>query len=191
MVRNFPSWLGRLLRNLRPGIGKTLIHHQDFATTSVELRVESSAFGTDGSISQLHTDDGNCSSPPLCWTGIPSNAMSLALVVEDADSPTPSPFVHLLAWDLPARDNTLATGYFKSKGHAGTDDRLGRNGLGKCEYTPPDPLPGHGPHHYVFQLFALDIRLEFATPPNRLKLQQAMLGHVLAKGEVIGTYTRP
>jgi Raf kinase inhibitor-like YbhB/YbcL family protein len=190
MVRNFPSWLGRILRKMRPGVERAVIHHPDFAATPAGILLESSAIGQDGFIGRTHTDDGAGISPPLRWRGIPSNAAGLVLIVEDADSPTPSPFVHLLAWDLPARDNALDAGSFKSKGIAGADLKLGRNGMGKREYTPPDPLPGHGQHRYLFQLFALDTRLDFQSPPNKIKLKTAMKGHVVSKGMLTGTYER-
>jgi Raf kinase inhibitor-like YbhB/YbcL family protein len=180
-----------MLRGLRPGVEKTLIHHPDFAAAEVGMIIESDAFGPDESIAQIHTDDGTGESPPLRWSGVPPNASSLVIVVEDADSPTPSPFVHLLAWGLPAKDGSLGTGAFRSKGHEGANTRVGRNGLGKCEYAPPDPLPGHGRHRYVFQLFALDHRVDFPSPPNRAKLKTAMHGHVLSKGVLTGTYERP
>jgi hypothetical protein len=58
-------------------------------------------------------------------------------------------------------------------------------------YLPPDPPSGHGPHRYVFQIFALDTRLDFEKPPGRGALLEAMRGHVLAKGLHIGLYERP
>jgi Raf kinase inhibitor-like YbhB/YbcL family protein len=191
MVRSFPAWLGRILRNIRPGIERTVVHDPDFAAAPNGITLDSVAIGQGGSIALVHTDDGSGVSPPLRWRGVPSNAASLVLIIEDADSPTPSPFVHLLAWDLPARDGALEEGDLRSKGNAGADLKLGRNGLGKCEYTPPDPLPGHGQHRYLFQLFALDRRLDLQSPPSRVKLKAAMRGHVMSKGVMTGTYERP
>jgi Raf kinase inhibitor-like YbhB/YbcL family protein len=191
MVKNFPSWIGRMLRSMRPGVEKALIHDPGFAASPSGLVIKSSAFEAGALIPEIHTDDGAGLSPPLRWRGVPSTAASLILVVEDADSPTPTPFVHLLGWNLPATASTLDAGAFKSKNHAGTHADIGRNGLGKCEYTPPDPLPGHGPHRYLFQLFALDHRLDFTSAPNRTRLKAAMAGHVLSKGILTGTYERP
>jgi Raf kinase inhibitor-like YbhB/YbcL family protein len=180
-----------MLRNMRPGVENALIHDPSFAASPLGLIIESSAFEMNAAIPQIHTDDGAGVSPPLRWRGVPPAAASLILVVEDADSPTPSPFVHLLGWNLPAGATTLDAGAFKSKHHAGTHADMGRNGLGKCEYTPPDPLPGHGPHRYLFQLFALDQRPDFTSPPNRSRLKAGMAGHVLSKGMLTGTYQRP
>ena len=191
MVKGFPSWLGKLLKNYRPGIAKAVVHDPAFASSPMSLVVQSSGFGADDSIDPVYTDDGAGISPPLAWNGIPSNALSLVLIVEDADSPTPAPFVHLLAWDLPASSRSLAAGSLKSKSAGGDQTKLGRNGLGKCQYAPPDPLPGHGTHRYIFQLFALDRQLNFSTPPNKAALKAAMRGHVVSRGFLTGTYERP
>jgi Raf kinase inhibitor-like YbhB/YbcL family protein len=191
MVGGLPSFLGRLLRKFRPGVAKCLIHDSAFNGIPANIRIESGAIDPDGSIGRPYTDDGTGLSPPLSWHGVPWNALSLALVIEDADSPTLVPFVHLLAWKLPARYRAFDAGSFKSKKHPGQNLELGRNGLGKCEYTPPDPLPGHGRHQYVVQLFALDRSLQFKAPPTRAHLKAAMQGHVVSKGLLIGSYERP
>jgi Raf kinase inhibitor-like YbhB/YbcL family protein len=191
MVRNFPSWLGKLLKNWRPGIEKTVFHEPEFAAAPEVLTIASSAFGQSNPIGLLYTDDGNGISPPLEWDGVPSNALSLVLIIEDADSPTPKPFVHALAWDISSSKRSLDAGSLKSKTSAGDSLKLGRNGLGKAQYTPPDPLPGHGQHRYVFQVFALDQNLDFQVAPNRETLRAAMRGHVLCKGVLVGIYERP
>jgi hypothetical protein len=191
MVRNFPPWLGKLLRNVRPGVSKTLVQHPDFAKVPAGIHLHSPGFNADGAIAKIYTDDGSFMSPPLSVSGVPATSESLVIVVEDADSPTPSPFVHLIVWNLPATDGSFAAGAFKSRNNPGSDFKLGRNGLGKCEYTAPDPLPGHGQHRYLFQVFALDRRLDFVSAPKRSSLIAALRGHVMSKGVVTGTYERP
>jgi phosphatidylethanolamine-binding protein (PEBP) family uncharacterized protein len=57
-------------------------------------------------------------------------------------------------------------------------------------WLPPDPPSGHGAHRYVFQLFALDRQLVFEHPPGRKAVVNAMRGHVLAKGVLVGAYER-
>ena len=70
------------------------------------------------------------------------------------------------------------------------DARQGKNSAGQIGYTGPMPPVGHGEHHYHFQLFALDAPLQFEHEPDRDDLVAAISGHVLASGEVIGTYER-
>ena len=81
-------------------------------------------------------------------------------------------------------------GELKSPGHAGLDENLGRNSFQQTAWLPPDPPTGHGPHLYVFQVFALDRKLDFEHPPSRKALADAMRDHVVAKGVLIGTYER-
>ena len=92
---------------------------------------------------------------------------------------------------MPASTGALAEGLFKSPHHEGLDETLGRNTFLSAGWLPPDPPTGHGPHLYVFQIFALDRKLEFSGHPSRSQLARAMKGHVLAKGLLIGTYERP
>ena len=68
---------------------------------------------------------------------------------------------------------------------------MGRNSYFLRTYLPMDSIPGHGPHHYAFQLFALDAALSFPHPPGRSALLRAMRGHVLATGLLMGIYQRP
>jgi Raf kinase inhibitor-like YbhB/YbcL family protein len=190
MVKRFPSWLGKLLKSYRSGMVKTVFHDPGFAGSPAGLVIQSSDFGADNSMRPVYTDDGAGISPPLEWSGIPPHALSLILIVEDADSPTPMPFVHLLAWDIPVSRRLLEAGCLKSKSAGGDQTKLGRNGLGRCQYAPPDPLPGHGTHRYLFQLFAMDRLFNFSTPPNKAALKAAMRGHVVSRGCLTGTYER-
>ena len=190
MVRRFPSWLGKLLTGYRPGIEKTVFHDRDFSDVPADLVIQSSAFNAANSIPKIYTDDGDGISPPLQWSGVPAGALCLVLIVEDADSPTPTPFVHLIAWDIPASTCLVEAGRLESKSSVGDPLKIGRNGLDKCQYTPPDPLPGHGEHRYLFQLFALNQPVHFSKPPNKVILKSAMLGRVLSKGCLTGTYGR-
>ena len=96
-------------------------------------------------------------SPPLQWLGAPTNAGSLALIVEDADAPTPQPLVHAIVVDLVVGDGSgaLAEGALSSEDGEASGLRLGRNSFLQAGWLPPDPPPGHGVHRYAFQLFAL------------------------------------
>jgi phosphatidylethanolamine-binding protein (PEBP) family uncharacterized protein len=85
----------------------------------------------------------------------------------------------------------IPEGEFASPGRDGLDEVLGRNSFLAAEWLPPDPPTGHGPHLYVFQMFALDRKLDFDNHPGRGEVVKAMKAHVLAKGLLIGTYERP
>ena len=143
------------------------------------------------SIPARYTEDGEKLSPPLTWAGVPGDARSLVLAIEDADSPTPSPIVHALVFDLPAADGKLDEGGLHGPGSAGGAHTLGKNTFLKTAYLPPDPPPGSGAHRYVFQVYALDQPTELSEGSGRGALKEALHGHLLARGCFIATYERP
>jgi phosphatidylethanolamine-binding protein (PEBP) family uncharacterized protein len=114
----------------------------------------------------------------------------VALVVEDADAPARAPFVHCLAWDLPPGEGGLAEGALASPGAAGGGQALGRNAFFRAQYLPPDPPPGHGPHRYAFQVFALRARLELRGAPGRKAVAEGVARYALARGLLVGVYER-
>lgn len=190
MLEHVPSVLGHALKGLRPGIEKLTYRARDFAEVPDSIRVTSTAFSEGGVIPERFTDDGAKLSPPLAWSNIPSLARAIVLLVKDADSPTPAPLVHAIAWNLTGADGALEEGMLKSEGSGGWPQALGHNSFLKAEYLPPDPPSGHGAHHYAFQIYALDQALTFEGDPGRSALVDAMRSHVLAKGCLIGVYER-
>ncbi len=148
MLEHLPTAIGAALKGVRPGLDKlTLIQH--FAGIPQAILVESRAFQADAPLPIDATEDGRKLSPPLAWQGVPPGAAAIVIVIEDADSPTPEPLVHLIVLGLPGQDGRLAEGELKN---AGTGDRahaLGLNSYLKAAYLPPDPPSGHGPHRYA------------------------------------------
>ena len=158
-----------------------------FRATPFSVRLTSPAFADGNAVPARHTIDGDGTSPPLAWSGVPSAARQLVLLVEDADALTPMPRVHAIAWDLHAADGTLIEG--------GLGQVVGGPSLGKASslvpaYLPLDPPTGHGAHRYAFQLFAIGDPLPFERPPGRRTLLAAMRKRVLAAGVLWGTYER-
>ena len=190
MLEKLPHAIGEALRGIRPGLEKTVYFGGDVAAAPETITVTSSAFAPNEPIPPRFTQDGAGISPPLAWAHLPAGAAALVLLIEDADSPTPQPLVHLIAWDLPARDGGLAEGEARSSGSGGAKHPLGKNSFMSAEYLPPDPPSGHGPHRYVVQVYALDRALNLSGIPGRGAVLDAMRGHVLAKGHLVGTYER-
>ena len=97
-------------------------------------------------------------------------------------------FTHWIAFNIPPGERPLAEG-------ASTQAALpqgaseGTNDFGRPGYGGPCP-PGNRPHRYVFRLYALDVRLALPEGANRKQLESAMRGHVLAEGEITGSYRR-
>ncbi len=191
MLENVPAAIGQALSSIRPGLGK-LVYARDDLAAPESLRVTSEAFAAAGAIPSRFTEDGAKVSPPLRFADIPVGTRSLALVVEDADSPTPFPLCHALAWNVEGRDGGFQEAALD--GDAMPPARrgavYGKNSFMKTGWLPPDPPTGHGPHRYCFQLFALAIVPELEEGSGRSALVEAIAGHVLAKGMLIGTYER-
>lgn len=152
------------------------------------LTVTSKAFADHAAIPAQYTCDGADISPPLGIAGTPAQAKSLALIVDDPDAPDPKApkkvWVHWVAYDLPAAQRELATG-------AGNPQRLGRpgkNDWGTTGYR--GPCPPVGKHRYFVKVFALDTELGDRHEPTKAELLKAMEGHVLAQGELVGTYQK-
>lgn len=187
MLERLPSAFGRMLRAARSGLRGLAYRDASMREVPDTIQIWSPAFPDGGRIPALYTADGDRLSPPLVWKNLPDETETLVLVVEDADSPTPHPLVHAIVWDLPPSDGELLTSALSSDL---AEPGVGRNSFLKRTYLPPDPPRGHGTHRYAFQLFACDSALKFSDAPGRAAMMDAMRGHVLAKGIMIGTYER-
>lgn len=186
--------LGRLIKNVRAGKDKLICFCKEVASAPETITLTSDAFAHGSDIPIHFTQTGRDLSPPLVWHNVPSNARSLVLVVEDPDAPLPFAFVHAIAYNL-LPQAFLPEGAIPNTPPAQSQPqpdglRIGKNTVGATAYRGPGPIPDHGPHAYHFQVFALDCKLTFASPPRRRDLLAAMSGHVLAKGILVGTYER-
>jgi hypothetical protein len=155
-----------------------------------ELKLVSSAFEPNGGIPARYTCEGDDLSPPLAWSGVPAQARSLALIVDDPDAPDPAApkttWVHWVLYNLPVGATHLDQGVTPSALPAGT--LQGKNDWKRTGYG--GPCPPIGRHRYFHKLYALDTQLPDLTQPTKDQLLKAMQGHVLAQGELIGTYQK-
>jgi Raf kinase inhibitor-like YbhB/YbcL family protein len=158
--------------------------------STARLELSSRAFVFNGRLPVRFTADGEGVSPPLTWDGVPREAESLALMVEDADSPTPHPLVHAIVVGLPARSDSLDEGALQSPHHQGAHLETGQNSMFQQAWLPPDPPRGHGEHRYVFQVYALRAGASFSKSPGRREFINAILDRAIAVGCLIGTYER-
>ena len=158
------------------------------------ITVTSEAFKSGAAIPKKYTEDGSDVSPPLKWQDVPNGTKELALICDDPDAPTSEPWVHWLLYKLPADVSELHEGVAADaelKSPAGARQgknswKMGRN----VGYRGPAPPKGHGVHHYHFRIYALDAPLSLAAKADKKELLAAMKGHVLAEGELVGTYER-
>lgn len=158
----------------------------DFATSAdatSSVMVTSPSFVDRGMLPQRCTLDGGSEAPTLQWSGGPSATASWVVLCEDPDAPLSEPFVHWLVYDVPADvcslDGATAQGF-----------KQGNNSLLQRGFTGAAPPPGHGLHHYHFQVIALNVELALEDGAGRDAVVAAMQGHVLAWGELVGVYAR-
>ncbi|SFS05909.1 YbhB/YbcL family Raf kinase inhibitor-like protein [Sphingomonas jatrophae] len=191
MLEHVPRWLGAAFRPLRAGADKLTIGSAQLGHDLPRIDLQSPAFADGARLPPRFTADGEGVSPPLVWGPLPEGTAGLALIVEDADAPAPTPLVHAIVWNLPADLHRLEEGAIRRDGAGGPDGRdVGRNSFGREGWLPPDPPTGHGAHAYAFQLFALSEPIDAGETPGRSALVRAMAGKVLAAGLLTGTYSR-
>jgi hypothetical protein len=126
-------------------------------------------------------------SPPLAWSEPPANTRSWALICDDPDAPGKT-WVHWVLFNLPAGARELPSGVEGGGSHA-DGSHHGTNDFGEMAYGGPCPPPG-APHRYVFTLYALDTKLDLEPGATKDRVLAAMEGHVLTRGQLVGTYAR-
>ena len=154
------------------------------------LAVTSSAFGNNQTMPSRFTCDGQDTSPPISWTGMPTNAKSLALIVEDPDVPDHAApkrtATHWLLYNMPPSVSGLPECVSDKDLPRGT--LQGRNEWRRTGYG--GPCPPIGQHRYFFRLYVLDTMLPDLKRPGKAKLENAIKGHIIARGELIGLYQK-
>jgi Raf kinase inhibitor-like YbhB/YbcL family protein len=149
----------------------------------MNIQVSSPAFEPGGTIPRKYTGEGQDVSPPLAWSGLPEGTRELALVCDDPDAPAPKPFVHWVLYKIPADRGGLPEGDARGA-------LEGENDFGGTGYGGPMPPRRHGTHRYRFRVYALDTELGVVAGLTKDELLRAIEGHVLAEGELVGTYER-
>ena len=143
-----------------------------------KLSVESHAFENNKLIPAKYTCDGDDVNPPLIIEGIPEEAKTLALIVDDPDAPMGT-WDHWIVWNIPP------TGKIEENTVPGTE---GMNTARKHSYG--GPCPPYGTHRYFFKVYALDTKLTLNPDSKKKDVEKAMESHILAKGELVGLYRR-
>jgi len=160
------------------------------------LSLTSPAFADGGLIPAAQAQPGRDQSPPLAWTGAPDSVKSYVLLVHDVDAAMgdgTDDLLHWLVWNIPGTATALPGGIPSG---AQRPDGMRQISVSGPYYRGP-AAPATGPaHHYVFELYALDITIPIAptgmTPAaTRAAVLAAMAGHVRAKGVLVGRYQRP
>jgi Raf kinase inhibitor-like YbhB/YbcL family protein len=145
------------------------------------MKITSPVFKNGESIPEKYTCEGENISPPLDFIDVPSSAKSLVLMVEDPDAMA-KPWVHWLIFNIPPntkkfKENSIAEGAMEGLSNGNT---FGYEG----------PCPPEGVHHYFFNLYALDTRLNISEATDRKAMLREMKGHIVAEAQLIGLYQK-
>jgi Raf kinase inhibitor-like YbhB/YbcL family protein len=146
-----------------------------------KMKITSSAFQEGGTIPEKFSKNGENANPELRIDGVPAEAKSLALIVDDPDAPV-GLFTHWLVWNIDPKTTEVAENDVPKGAVQGMNDFPGRHYDG--------PQPPSGTHRYYFKVFALDQTLNLKPGAKRREVDAAMKGHVIGQGELMGKYSK-
>jgi len=147
----------------------------------VQMKISSIAFEQNGQIPKKYTCDGSDVNPPLKFEGVPAEAKSLALIVDDPDAPVGT-WVHWVLWNIDPKTSEI------KENSVPKSAKQGMNDFRKHDYG--GPCPPSGTHRYFFKLYALDITLNLGPNATKGDIESSIKGHILANAELIGLYKR-
>lgn len=140
---------------------------------------------------QFSCADPNAASPALSWSNAPAAAVSFAIIMHDTDAAPMKgamDVTHWIFWGIPGTSTSVAAGI---KPDSSPDGIVQGVNIRKVNgYQPPCPPPGATPHHYIFEIYALDAKLDLAAGSARADLLKAMDGHVIGKATYVGMFGR-
>ena len=154
------------------------------------FRITSPSFANEGEIPAKYTCEGQDTSPPLAWSGLPAGTKSLALIVDDPDAPDPRApkmtWVHWVVFGIDPTVTSLSEGASLARMPEGA-----REGLNDWKATGyRGPCPPIGRHRYFHKLYALDNQPGDLGKADKASLERAMQGHILAQATLMGTYAK-
>jgi Raf kinase inhibitor-like YbhB/YbcL family protein len=157
-----------------------------------KFKLASSAYAEGSMIpTQYSCADPNAASPALSWANPPANTASFAIIMHDTDAAPMKgtmDVTHWIFWGIPGSSTSVAAGVKPDSSPDGI--MQGKNIRGVNGYQPPCPPPGATPHHYIFEIYALDAKLDLPAGSPRADLLKAMDGHVIGKSTYVGNFGR-
>jgi Raf kinase inhibitor-like YbhB/YbcL family protein len=144
------------------------------------LTVTSPAFKANGDIPSKYSCEGVQSSPALQIDGFPTTTKSFAIILHDPDAPMQGGFTHWVIWNIEVGNKNIPEDFKGAE--------QGLNGAGEAGYK--GMCPPTGTHHYHFMVYALDTKLDLDKKTDKAALENAMKGHILAQGDLVGLYAK-
>src|SRR5579872_4599899 len=157
-----------------------------------KFKLTSSAYAEGSMIpTQFSCADPNAASPALSWANPPAGAVTFAVIMHDTDAAPMKgamDVTHWIFWNIPGSSSSVAAGV---KPDSSPDGIVQGSNIRKVNgYQPPCPPPGATPHHYIFEIYALDGKLDLAAGASRADMLKAMDGHVIGKSTYVGMFGR-
>jgi Raf kinase inhibitor-like YbhB/YbcL family protein len=140
---------------------------------------------------QYSCADPNAGSPALQWSNPPAAAVSFAVILHDSDGAPgrgSMDVTHWIFWNISATSTMVPAGVKPDTSPDGIVQ--GKNIRNVNGFQPPCPPPGATPHHYTFEIYALDTKLDLPAGSTRADLLKAMDGHVVGKATYAGVFGR-
>lgn len=192
MRTNLRQGLTMLAFLLTTGMGSAVAQQQGTPPPPSKFKLMTSAYAEGTQIPAQYT----CavptgSSPALQWSNPPQGTASFALIFHDmegAPAKGSSDVTHWILWNVPGTSTSIAAGVQTDASPDGIQQ--GKNVRNVNGYQPPCPPPGAVPHHYTFELYALDAKLDLPAGSSRADLLKAMDGHVIGKAAYVGMFGR-
>lgn len=150
------------------------------------LSITSPAFSQGAPIPIQYSCKGRDISPPLTWSDPPAATKSFALIVDDPDAPVGT-WVHWVLYNIPPTAHGLPEAT-PTEAALTDGSQNGRTSAGSAGYH--GPCPPSGTHRYFFKLYALDSMLSLPSSTDKAGLLNAMQGHILGQGELMGTFSK-
>lgn len=145
------------------------------------MQITSPAFDDNTALPIDYTCKGRGVSPPLTITDVPEGTESLALIMHDPDAIGGRDFLHWIVWNIPPNTKTIAEGQVPPAAIEGIND------YPDASYGPACPPVDSGLHHYIIDLYALNITLDLSAKATRKEVEDLISGHTLATARLVGT----
>jgi Raf kinase inhibitor-like YbhB/YbcL family protein len=153
---------------------------------NMTIQVDSLAPGS--TLPVEYTCAGAGISPEISWVGVPPGTQSLVLILHDPDAPLAGGFTHWLVYNIPPDSPGIPRNVSSARELPGGGVQ-GQNGRGNGGYVPPCPPVGSSPHHYVFQVYALDTMLDNPSL-TQSEIPADIQGHTIGEAQVVLMFGR-
>jgi len=145
------------------------------------MRIKSPAFEENQPIPPMYACDGENYNPPLEFIDVPTNAQSLALIMDDPDAPTGT-FTHWLVWNIPPLTAKIEENSVPERSEQGLNSGGNPGYMGPC--------PPSGAHRYYFKLYALNKKLSLTPNISKMELEREINQSLIEKTEFAGVYSK-